>query len=541
MRIFLVYLTIVGASLLGCDTTDPVLIRKNIDNLNEKELQNLRRGIEVMKSRDNLGQNDPHYTRSWKFWTNMHGAFISQNISKGLGSSCRDDSSAQFDGMKKQTKLMTLNDIEEDTYCQCRHGEGKKGNPEFLIWHRLYIYYFERVLRDASGSKTLTLPYWDWSNSRTLPLTFRTKGGNSLYEENRDNELKGGGTLALKTVDTNNAFSENTFGGDGTKFGFNSQIENQPHNILHTSISVKCNKNCPDNTAQGVDTGLMGNEATAAQDTIFWVHHSNIDRLLECWLNIDNERFIPELSNLEYRFVDENGKLITINDFSNLSAKWLNYDYEDNQCKSLIGSKYQVLKGLVNYESQAIHTDLIKVDSGAEKIKLQISKKTMDKFLNKDGQLTDKTKLRHIHLLLEGVDYDKTPGPYNVLIGTDGSNKKIHIGVMSFFASKISGSDHNHGFLRFMYVLDSAIAVIKNKSDNMFLYLEPTTGLTSSTVKKAQPDFDRNVNLRIRTVKLLFEYIKIEHESKIAWAWWLLIGILFFIIIRVLTNSRITT
>lgn len=36
--------------------------------------------------------------------------------------------------------------------------------PEFLPWHRYYIWIFERALQEASGS-CISLPYWDWERA----------------------------------------------------------------------------------------------------------------------------------------------------------------------------------------------------------------------------------------------------------------------------------------------------------------------------------------------------------------------------------------
>jgi tyrosinase len=51
----------------------------------------------------------------------------------------------------------------------CQHG-----SYLFLPWHRMYLFYFERILRKASGDATLALPYWNYSQPanralRTVP------------------------------------------------------------------------------------------------------------------------------------------------------------------------------------------------------------------------------------------------------------------------------------------------------------------------------------------------------------------------------------
>src|SRR5690242_8379115 len=55
----------------------------------------------------------------------------------------------------------------------------------FFSWHRMYLYYFERIVRAASGDPAFALPYWGYSPTghRELPVAFRTPAtaSNPLY------------------------------------------------------------------------------------------------------------------------------------------------------------------------------------------------------------------------------------------------------------------------------------------------------------------------------------------------------------------------
>ena len=41
----------------------------------------------------------------------------------------------------------------------------------FWAWHRMYLYFFERIVRKYSGRYDWAIPYWDWTNagSRQAP------------------------------------------------------------------------------------------------------------------------------------------------------------------------------------------------------------------------------------------------------------------------------------------------------------------------------------------------------------------------------------
>src|SRR5262245_37507823 len=97
-------------------------VRRSIFALdpNGPELASLRHGIQVMQSRP---ATDP---TSWIYQANIH--------------STRD------------VPVLTA-------WNTCQHG-----SFYFLSWHRMYLYYLERILRTASGDPTLTLPYWNYTD-----------------------------------------------------------------------------------------------------------------------------------------------------------------------------------------------------------------------------------------------------------------------------------------------------------------------------------------------------------------------------------------
>jgi tyrosinase len=56
----------------------------------------------------------------------------------------------------------------------------------FLPWHRMYLYYFERIVRHVLQDPTFMLPYWNWSDpdQRALPKPFRNQAS-PLYNASR--------------------------------------------------------------------------------------------------------------------------------------------------------------------------------------------------------------------------------------------------------------------------------------------------------------------------------------------------------------------
>ena len=194
----------------------------------------------------------------------------------------------------------------------CQHG-----THLFWAWHRMYLYWWERIVRKMSGDSSWALPYWDWTSHTHLPAPFRVTTSN-LYTPNRDPHINNGsGTLPASDVDYSAAFAELDYE------TAQSSIEMLPHNIIHVDVG-----GYPD----GVP-GWMATVPTAAQDPIFYLHHANMDRLWDLWLAQGGGRSDPTSdatwTGTMFTFFDENGKKVTMAPCDVLqAATQLNYTYE---------------------------------------------------------------------------------------------------------------------------------------------------------------------------------------------------------------------
>jgi len=199
-------------------------VRENINTFaaNPTKLAALQNGVTVMKSRSTINQDDP---TGWYYWASSHGT--DNPVPPALVS----------------------------IYNQCRHG-----SPHFFSWHRAFLYYFEQTLRAASGDASLNLPYWNWYASASIPAAFTTPANstNPLWNS--------------RFSDTTAGLSQGPFS-DGNLLappypGFSSDLEGNPHASVHSEIG-----------------GDMGFIDRSARDPIFWLHHCNIDRLWNVWVN----------------------------------------------------------------------------------------------------------------------------------------------------------------------------------------------------------------------------------------------------------------
>jgi tyrosinase len=233
---------------------------------------------------------------------------------------------------------------------QCQHGSWY-----FLPWHRMYLYHFEAIIRsviadddsiDAETKATWALPYWDYTkgeNSRKLPPAFAEQqlpdgARNPLFDDTR--YINNGEALDFRTVDITAALFPSNFvttnvapGFGGPKTAWHHTVavagplEGTPHGSVHTSVG--------DNMA-GLDT--------APTDPIFWLHHANIDRLWQVWLdagqNHQNTNDPDWLSGEEFWFYNaarQQVKMTTAEVVDSIGQ--LNYEYEDTSVAGPLGEE----------------------------------------------------------------------------------------------------------------------------------------------------------------------------------------------------------
>src|SRR5262249_26942409 len=240
----------------------------------------------------NAARGSVDYRRSWIYWANMHNHF---------GNDCAGPifPTGPGSGMDGVQLFTASNPDETATWCKCAHG----ATLQFLTWHRMYLWYFERVLQEAAGDPSLRLPYWDYETNGQLPAAYRDKTyvdehgntvANPLRVEARQPGLNDGtASLSARVTSTSSAMSQTTYS------GFNSSLQATPHGAVHCAIVTG---SCP--------RGLMGSVPVSALDPIFYAHHTNIDRLYECWLRVDPSKRLPNDQNqlnTQYTFIDGNG------------------------------------------------------------------------------------------------------------------------------------------------------------------------------------------------------------------------------------------
>ena len=223
----------------------------------------------------------------------------------------------------------------------------------FLPWHRMYLHFFERIVRAAviaaGGPADFAVPYWNYDKpfpGNTIPIALRTQTlpdgtANPLFlpPPRRRASLMNGGQLDPSVTSPANALNQTDFTSPAMGFGggkvgpqhfgnFSNTgaLEQTPHNDIHVQL-VGAN---PVGQCQG---GFMIDPNCAALDPVFWLHHANIDRLWNRWLGSGGGRVNPpdpSWRSTSFEFYDETGAKVTLTVDEVLdSASQLGYVYDD--------------------------------------------------------------------------------------------------------------------------------------------------------------------------------------------------------------------
>lgn len=163
--------------------------------------------------------------------------------------------------------------------------------PEFLPWHREYLWIFENRLRDENPK--VALPYWNWIEDRGIPSRLARASQWGVTRAMDANDLVGN----YKT-EIGDAFTQRTF----REFHFSI---NGPHGGIHMDVG-----------------GDMGNIRRSPEDVLFWLHHCYLDKLWAEW-QVSNPKAEPDMP---YRLLPESLFTRTGNEVLRISE--MGYSYE---------------------------------------------------------------------------------------------------------------------------------------------------------------------------------------------------------------------
>jgi hypothetical protein len=330
---------------------------------------------------------------------------------------------------------------------KCTHTKEGHEKIHFLVWHRMYIWHFEKIVRKLSGYDQFALPYWGYTDNQLVLQELFRDSTSALYESARFDSLNAGYPLdgeILRALDITKLMSYTSYE------EFNSHMNAAPHGAMHDYIG---HGNVDPDTTQNTIwnkilnrnsyDGLMGWVPTAGFDPVFWTHHSQIDRLWQQWSNSPNGRAVT-LEMLEshpwtYVFFDENGTKIEYTPTQVLDIIYdMDYKFDDTEMR----------RPITPAQLTRLTAPLVLDYTPQTPIKI-------------NGQITDAVTMSgnvtsepRVILSLEMAFDDQPSGVYEVYINHTGETYSVRdssfVGFMSFFEA------HNKKTEYFDFAIPSA-------------------------------------------------------------------------------------
>ena len=359
----------------------------------------------------------------------------------------------------------------------CEHG-----NYFFLSWHRMYLYFFERMVRAASNPG-FNLPYWDYDNPASatdpklqLPAPFRDHT-NPLYvaPPDRDATMDAGGFLPVGDVPTDYSMSRMSFTCGATNWassfggkqvpapvhfasGFGA-LESLPHNAVHDDVG---------------GGGWMSDPNTAAQDPIFWLHHANIDRLWDSCEKLDSGRannWDALWLSQKFYFYDEHGKqcYLTGNDVIH-DATQLGYRYQ-SVTVPVPARKVTCPAKRIGAQGPTVLAEFApsgRVALGAAPSTVEVPLKVAPPPPTKKTAAPTTTVPKRVIMTLDDIQFDKSPGMgYEVYLNLPAGQEPdikspSYVGTIHFFGLKHSRDESHEAQLQFD--ITNTVAALRQKN-----------------------------------------------------------------------------
>ncbi len=338
----------------------------------------------------------------------------------------------------------TEKDLAQSMWDTCQaHGGGNENF--FLPWHRMFVYYFEDIIRAVSGDNSFTLPYWNYSAPDSpirgvIPPEFTKQGDptfGSLYVDNRNPGVNKGQPIQQGQPGdplSTSSLAQCLYEPQGVNMGFCLTLDSGLHGNVHVLVG---------------DGQNMGSVPWAANDPIFWLHHCNIDRLWASWNAAG--RTNPALQQ-KFVFADKDRKQVVKDVADFLDTAKLGYTYDELEQVPKCPKTPEEILAATKTEKKVAMVKTTSVKLGADPVLVTLEP-LPDKEGEPPGSFTDRVTAlkegRRFFLVLKNLHADAQPGVlYHVYLdlppdATDEQKKAHYVGSVNFFDAVPHG-DHQH-------------------------------------------------------------------------------------------------
>jgi tyrosinase len=352
--------------------------------------------------------------------------------------------------------------LAETMWDTCTH----YGQPQmyFLPWHRMYLYFFEEIIRAVSGQNQFTLPYWDYTNParHALPPEFTMANDpvfKPLFRAQRKTGVNDGapidGNRRNTFLNLNDMMLTSYLQTAGSPGGFCPNLDRNLHGNVHTNVGTR---------PPASDLGMTF-VPTAANDPIFWLHHCNIDRVWASWnkaggLNPDDATFKSQ----PFTFADRAGKAVQRKVGDALDTQQLDYAY-DNYLNRPAGSPPFPAPAAAAALSFALHAELPPssgaVSLGSQPVTVALAPQAMPGSItgaaaNFSAQIAAALQTRQVYVVLNNIQARQEPGVvYDVYLDVPAGERPTlddpgYVGTLNFFSAHGEHAGHSDASVAFL-------------------------------------------------------------------------------------------
>ncbi len=299
-------LPLIPGMITGCTDSYPRMRYNVLSTPGQVMIRKYARAVQIMKARP---AGDPS---SWIYWWYVHASPMSK--SEAIQQVFGDASSP-------------AEDLAQMAWWTCQPHQAGENLDNFLPWHRMALFFFEKQIGAILYDDTFTLPYWNYcpglpsSESGIMPQAFRSPDDPllaSLYVQDRNSGVNSGSPIDSQNPGVLNpasALAETTFSSHNPTQGFSNNLDFGVHAYVHALVGTETN---------------MGYIPDSAQDPVFWIHHCNIDRLWASWnragfRNPTHSDFLGQI----FWFPGPDGEAVSIKFSDVMSTVQLNYTYQE--------------------------------------------------------------------------------------------------------------------------------------------------------------------------------------------------------------------
>lgn len=353
-----------------------------------------------------------------------------------------------------------------------QQGSSAKVTDYFLPWHRLFVLYLEQIVQTITGNATFTMPYWDYTSNggSAIPVEFASASQQdplfgTLFQQNRNVDNGKKQYANVNAGDPIDKYAPGTLNLDSMNSSdystFNSDLNGGLHGNVHDFTGAG-------NVKKSSVKPNMGYVPTAAEDPVFWLHHSNIDRVWYSWNSSGNKNPVTSAglawASTYFYFADGSGKSVRIPISSISDNASLRYTYQEMLTPAASGGTAAALVASAPGQERLLgsanaapptagNSTSIKLGGAASRVRL--------KPITPQANLTAMAKSpqanggRRLILRLKNVSAAIDPGTYyRVYLDlpanpTDAQKQAHFVGVLNFFSltdhgGHASGKPMNH-------------------------------------------------------------------------------------------------